>query len=108
MPRLYIKTFGKYKTMTAVLHVLYCHGHLYLEWAEEVVGVPLGALSESAIECHNKDKKRAKRYARLDSVAHNSADTMHSSTWTSDPLVLAFKEVIQVKKRGNARKLKAK
>ena len=108
MPRLYIKTFGKYKQMTALLHVIYCHGHLYLEWAEEVVGAPLGALSESAMECHMKDKKRAKRHARMDSVAHNSADSMHYPTWTSDPLVLAFRELIQMIKRGNIRKPKAK
>ena len=94
--------------MTALLHVIYCHGHLYLEWAEEVVGVPLGALSESAIEAHNKDKKKAKRHARMDSVAHHSADAMHHPTWTSDPLVIAYKEMIQTVKRGNIRKVKAK
>jgi hypothetical protein len=52
-----LKTLSNYKGMSAVLHVLYVHGHEYLTWAKNVVGVPLGAISEGAIEAFNKGVK---------------------------------------------------
>ena len=88
--------------MTATLHVLYCHGAEYLAWAQHEVGVPLGALAESAMECHNFDKKFAKVYqARQDSVEHQSEDCFHSVMWKSCPLVISYIEIIQIKKRGS-------
>ena len=103
--RLYVKHLGPYKTMSATLHALYVHGHEYLEWAQNVVGVPLGALSESAIECHNKVVKALRRmHARMDSIIHQSEDILHGEMWRSDPLVLAFFEIIQEKKRGFIRR----
>ena len=87
--------------MTATLHVIYIHGHEYLRWAQEVVGVPLGALAESAMECHNADKKRAKTgHARMTSLEHQSVDTLDSTMWKSCPLVNSFIEIIQKIKRG--------
>ena len=65
------------------------------------VGVPLGALAESAMECHNADKKFAKVHqARQDSVEHQSEDSFHSVMWKSCPLVISYLEIIQIKKRG--------
>ena len=55
--RLYLKTFGLARPMSAILHVLYAHGSLYLNWANDTVGVPLGAISDNAMECENKLKK---------------------------------------------------
>ena len=40
--------------MTANTHTMYAHGHLYLEFAQHTVGVPLGVLPESAVEAYNK------------------------------------------------------
>ena len=54
LSRLYVKEFGEYKIMSANLHVLYVHGEEYLKHAEDNVGVPLGVLSESAMEHYNK------------------------------------------------------
>lgn len=102
--RLYLKHLGSYKQMSATLHVLCVHGHLYLEWARDVVGVPYGALSESAIECHNKTTKQMKRnHARGDSLLHNCQDIMHGKMWRSDPLLLSYYETIQTVKRGAIR-----
>jgi hypothetical protein len=87
--------------MSATLHSLYVHGHKYLEWAEDVVGVPLGALSESAMECHNKSVKAMKEHhARMDDLEHQSEDILHGVMWRSDPLVLSYLECIQKIRRG--------
>ena len=91
--------------MSATLHVLFVHGHDYIRWAQEDVGVPLGALSESAIECHNKVVKAMRRlHARMDSIVNQSADILYNNMWRSDPLVLAYFEVIQKYRRGFMRR----
>ena len=57
--RLYLKTFGRARPMSAIMHVLYPYGSLYLNCAKDTVGVPLGAISDNAMECENKMKKLA-------------------------------------------------
>ena len=57
--RLYLKTFGRARPMSAIMHVLYPYGSLYLNCAKDTVGVPLGAISDNAMECENKMKKIA-------------------------------------------------
>jgi hypothetical protein len=87
--------------MSATLHTLYVHGAEFLQWAEEVVGVPLGALSESAIEAHNGRVKSLKqRHARMDSLEHQSQDILHGEMWRSDPMVLGYLELHQEFRRG--------
>jgi hypothetical protein len=34
---LYVKYVAPYRGLTATLHIVYCHGHLFLEWAEKQV-----------------------------------------------------------------------
>jgi hypothetical protein len=102
---LYIKFLGRYKTMTGSLHTIITHGHLFLEWARDVVGVPFGALTEGAGEADNKETKAMKSgHARRDTLEHNSEDIMHGKTWRSDPLVLGYYEAIQWIKAGNIRR----
>ena len=43
--------------MTANVHLLVSHGALYLKWAQEEVGVPLGILTEGSIEKCIQDVK---------------------------------------------------
>lgn len=106
--KLYRKSLGSSKQMSAVVHVIYAHGADYLEWAETVVGVPLGALSDGGTEAGNKTKKHHKHFhARRDSVVHSSWDAFHATMWRSDPLVLSFWECIQTVKRGHVRKPKS-
>jgi hypothetical protein len=102
-----LKTFGPFKQMSAYLHVLYVHGADYLKWAEETVGAPLGAISEAAIEAHNKLAKYfRKKHARMDSVEHQSDDVMLAKLVYSDPYIISYFEVVQTIKRGAIRKSK--
>ena len=104
---LYIRYFAKFKTMPATLHALFVHGHEYLTWAEHTVGIPLGAISEGAIEAYNKMVKALRRmHARMSSIQAQSADIIHYELWWSDPLVNAFLEVMQEKRRGFIRRSK--
>ena len=103
--RLYLKTFGRARPMSAILHILYAHGSLYLNWAKDTVGVPLGAISDNAMECENKMKKfNKKSHARMNSVVNNHDDAFHACQWRSDPLVRSFWEISQKIKRGHRRK----
>ena len=105
MFRLYLKTLSTYKRMSAVLHVLYVHGHEYLTWAKDVVGVPLGAISEGAIEAFNKVVKKLRRaHARMSSLEKQSEDIHHWAMWPSDPKVIGYLELIQKKRRGFIRR----
>ena len=74
--------------MTANLHMLLAHGSLYLRWAQEEVGVPLGKLTEGSMEVGNKDVKTANRKF----VARVSAERVHRDiltrrSWECDPLL---------------------
>ena len=35
---LYVRFVAPFRGLTATLHILYCHGHQFLEWAEKEVG----------------------------------------------------------------------
>ena len=103
--RLYIKTLSKFKGMSGVLHALYVHGHEYLAWARDVVGVPLGAISEGAIEAYNKVvKKLRKAHARMSSLTKQSADIHHWAMWPTDPKVIGYLELTQKKRSGFIRR----
>ena len=82
--------------MSGTVHMLYTHAVEYLDWAKDTVGVPLGAMSECAMENHNKVKKHAKkRHARLDTLTHQSEDTHHAAMWPSCPKLLEHSEHFQ-------------
>ena len=103
--RLYIKTLSKFKGMSGVLHALYVHGHEYLAWARDVVGVPLGAISEGAIEAYNKVVKRLRRlHSRMSSITNQSEDIHHWAMWPSCPKVIGYLELTQKKRRGFIRR----
>ena len=76
------------KVMTANAHMLIAHASLYLRWAQEEIGIALGALTEGSIEVTNKDVKTANRKF----VARISAERIHRDiltrrSWESDPLL---------------------
>ena len=41
---------GNFGNITANTHSLFCHASLYIRWAQEELGVSLGALSENSLE----------------------------------------------------------
>ena len=76
---LYVKHVAPYRGLTATLHILYCHGHLFLEWAEKKVGIPLGALTEGSTECSNKEKKDDRaHHSRQDQIEHSHQDLVNN------------------------------
>ena len=76
------------KTMSANLHMLLVHGSLYLRWAQEEVGVPLGTLTEGSIEVANKDVKTAnKKFVTRASAERVHRDVLTRRSWECDPLL---------------------
>ena len=83
------------KTMPANVHLLIAHGHLYLRWAQDEIGIALGALTEGSIEKCNQDVKFTHRRF----VAKTSMENIHSNiltrlSWEADP-VLHYEETVR-------------
>ena len=92
---LWTSTFEK--QMTANVHLLIAHGALYLNWAQQEVGVPLGVLTEGSIEKLNQDVKQANRSF----VARISVENIHRNilvrrSWEADPVLHYESTVRQV------------
>ena len=67
--------------MGSSLHVLYVHGHLYLEWAEEM-GVPYGIFTEGSVEKDIKGKKWLDAHgSRWSSLEAKAEDMMKGACW---------------------------
>ena len=66
---------------------LLVHGHTFLKYAQDF-NIPLGRLSESALEMRNKDRRRARlMFSRKSSRIANIVDIFNYLCWTSDPYV---------------------
>ena len=92
---LWTTTFDK--NMTANVHLLIAHGGLYLRWAQQEVGVPLGILTEGSIEKLNQDVKQA----NANFVARISVENIHRNivvrqSWEADPVLHYESTVRQV------------
>ena len=92
---LWTTTFDK--QMTANVHLLVAHGVLYLKWAQDEVGVPLGILTEGSIEKCNQDVK----HANSSFVARISVENIHRNilvrrSWEADPVLHYEGTVLQV------------
>ena len=87
------KEFKEIKNMTASVHMLLSHGHLFLDWSQKDVGVCLGELTESSIEAGNKDNKLNKNlFSRRNGLKNQNHDIMTRRLWTADPLILYQEE----------------
>jgi hypothetical protein len=68
-------------SITQSVHRFLCHGKLFIEHFD----LPIGALSESALEARNKYNRRAREHhARKTSMADNVMDVFHYLLCTSD------------------------
>ena len=95
------------KPMSANLHLLIAHGSLYLRWAQEEVGVPLGVLTEGSIEVANKDVKAAnKKFVSRVSAERIHRDILTRRSWECDPLLHYEITQHQLIRRGHIRKSK--
>ena len=84
-------SLGQYKTMTASMHLLLAHGHLFLDYAENTLKCPNGDLSESSVEAANKLNRLLRFFfSRKNSLVNERIDMMIRHFWQSDPFVIAF------------------
>ena len=76
------------KPMTANVHLLISHGALYLKWAQNDIGVPLGILTEGSIEKCNQNVKKANfRFVARISVENIHRNILVRQSWESDPVL---------------------
>ena len=86
------------KPMTANVHLLIAHGHLYLRWAQEEIGVPLGVLTEGSIEKCNQDVKFIhRRFVARTSMENIHRNTLARLSWETDPVLHYEETVLQVR-----------
>ena len=84
------KSLGQYKNMSATVHLMLAHGHLYLDYAQNTLMCPNGCLSESSIESANKLNRRLRFFfSRKNSLINERIDMMVRHLWMSDPHVIA-------------------
>ena len=74
--------------MSQSVHRFLCHGHVFIKNFE----LPIGALSESALEARNKYNRGAREHhARKTSMKDNVQDVFHYLLCTSDPYLFLRK-----------------
>ena len=104
---LLVRDLSRETVFSANIHALMCHGNLYIRYAQQVLGVPLGFLTENAIEMGNKQNKQLKNmFSRKNAIANETADIFKRRLYISDPIVCIDEEKRQVVKRGKIRKRK--
>ena len=102
--RLWQQTLGQYKVMTASVHLLLAHGHLYLQYAQQELKCANGQLSECTMEAGNGTNRTYKfRYSRKCSLIDERSDMVTRHLSMSDPCVVASEE-LQVVHAGRIRK----
>ena len=85
-----VSQLGEYGNMSPTVHRFVVHGHLFLQWAQNL-NIPLGRFSESALEYRNKDRRKARlKFSRKNSRLNNITDMYHYLLKTSDPVVNSF------------------
>ena len=96
----WVNSLGQYKIMTASLHLLLAHGHLYLDYAQNTLKCPNGNLSESSIESANKLNRLLRFFfSRKNSLRNERIDMMIRHFWMSDPIIIAY-DVLQTWAKG--------
>ena len=87
-----VEELGDYGNMSPTVHRFLIHGHVFLEWANQLQ-IPLGRFSESALEYRNKDRRKARlKFSRKNSRLNNIKDMYHYLLKTSDPIVNSFEK----------------
>ena len=87
---LWAESLGQFYTMSATVHLMLAHGHLYLNFAQNILMCPNGRLSESSIESANKLNRRLRFFfSRKNSLINERIDMMIRHLWMSDPHVIA-------------------
>jgi hypothetical protein len=104
----WLASLGKFKTLTATVHLILAHGHLYIKYAQTELKCPNGWLSESSIEGANKLNRFLRFFlSRKNSLRNERTDMMVRHLWMSDPHVIAC-YALQVRAIGRIRISKKK
>ena len=100
---------GEYGSISATTHSLLCHGSLYIRYAQNDLGVALGALTEGSIEAGNKENLRYRRmYARKSAIKKETKDIFKRRGIMSCPHLIIEGVGKQKIRKGNIRKKKSK
>jgi hypothetical protein len=84
------ETLGRFKIMTATMHQLLGHGHLYLQYAQVTLKIPNGILTEGSNEAANKINRFLRFFrSRKNGLANEKMDMMVRHLMMSDPHILA-------------------
>ena len=104
---LLVRDFGPNITFSGSIHSLMCHGHLYICYAQGVLGVPLGFLTENTIEMGNKQNKQFKRqFSRKKSIVAEMEDVFKRRLILTDPILCIEEDKRQIVRRGKIKNRK--
>uniref|UniRef100_A0ABD2XJ72 Uncharacterized protein n=1 Tax=Trichogramma kaykai TaxID=54128 RepID=A0ABD2XJ72_9HYME len=91
---IYIKLY-KWYPLPPSIHILLIHGHKIIE----SLPLPIGILSEEALEANHKNVKRFRdKFTRKDSRIHTNTDLFNRLLMSSDPLVSMCRNTKERKK----------
>ena len=98
---LILRDFGPDIKFSGSIHSIMCHGHMYIKYAQEELGIPLGFLTENASEMGNQQNKEYKHmFSRKISVVKATEDMFKRRLYISDPILFIDEEMRQIIKRG--------
>ena len=93
---------GNYANITANTHSLLCHAPLYIRWAQNELGVSLGALSENSLEKGNKQNKLYRQlFSYRSDIKRENKDIFMWRLLVSDPFLLLEGEWKQELRKGH-------
>ena len=104
---LLVRDIGPDIILSGSIHSLMCHGDMYIRYAQDILGIPLGFLTENAIEMGNKQNKQFKRlFSRKNSIVNETEDIFQRRLLVTDPILCIDEEQRQTVRRGKIRRKK--
>ena len=95
---------ANYGNLTANSHALLCHGSLYIRYAQEELGVSVGALSENSLEMGNKSNNNYRKlFCYRGDIRRETSDIFKRRLLVSDPSVILEGVQKQQLRRGHVR-----
>ena len=100
---------GNHGNITANTHAMLCHASLYIRWAQEELGVSLGALSENSLEMGNKQNNiYRKLFSYRGDIKRENRDVFNRRLIISDPLLQLEGVLKQEIRRGHVKEYQRK
>ena len=97
-----ISELSNYGDLTANTHALLCHGSLYIRYAQEELGVSIGALSENSIEMGNRSNNNYRKlFCYRGDIRRETLDIFKRRLLVSDPCLVIEGVQEQLIRRGH-------